>query len=91
MQPTATPRLVAVHEDDAIRSGFHVARRFDWEDKQRLEVVWLDVWHEGETVRLNVWRCGGSKPEDPQDWEFQMRITGIHAPHEMIDLEATRH
>lgn len=89
---SVSPRFIECDPDDDMRSGFHVARRHDWTDAGRLEVVFLDVEHEDDGTRFAVWRCGGSKPENPMEWEFQTRIAGVRAmPADPLDLLATVH
>lgn len=89
---SVSPRFIPCHADDEMRSGFHIARRHDWNDPGRVEVVWLDVWHEDDGTRFAVWRCGGSKPENPMEWEFQIRIAGIRSmPAEPLALPAIVH
>lgn len=84
-----SPRFVPCHPNDEMRAGFHIARRHDWEDPQRFEVVWLEVWDEGTETRFNLWRCGGSKPENPMDWAFQLRIGGFRSmPEDPMELKA---
>jgi hypothetical protein len=73
-------------------SGYHIARRHEWADSGRQELVWLEVDELDGEWTWSVWRCGAGKPEDPMEWEFTLRVGGIRSmPAETLDLEATWH
>jgi hypothetical protein len=87
-----SPRFIPCQPDDSAMTGWHIARRLDWDDPGRFEIVLLDVWTDDRGSFWNVWRAGGSKPESPEQWEFRTRIAGFRCmPDEPIELTATRH
>ncbi|MFC6792950.1 hypothetical protein ACFQE0_27370 [Methylobacterium komagatae] len=90
-QPTA-PWFVTLEPDDLITSGYHLGRRRDWDDQGREEIVFLLVDHDEAGWMWSVWRCGGGKPENPEEWEFTLRLGGIRSmPADPLDLSATVH
>lgn len=90
-EPTG-PLFVPCQPEDEMRSGWHIARRHDWQDPARSEVVYLEVWEDARGFDFALWRVGGSKPENPMDWAFQVRIVGPRGMQdEPLDLNATRH
>jgi hypothetical protein len=85
----ATPWFVPVLPDDEMRTGYHLARRHEWADPRRLELVWLEVWSDGPDDWFAIARCGNGKVEDPMQWEFCARVVGIDTPsEETLDLDA---
>lgn len=89
---TVSPRLTPCLEDDEARPGFHIARRNDWSDPGRFEVIALLPEEVNGHWEWHVWRCGGARPDRADQWQFQVRISGFRSgPEKMLELTATRH
>lgn len=64
----------------ALSRGYYVARRRTWAAEYSWQVVFVYALDDDRT-KLGVFQVGSEEPENPLNWVFRSRLTGLeHMP-----------